>query len=312
MNRFLRYTSLAAVLLCAAVFVPAASSSGLEIKASVDRPEARVGDRITLKVTAQNAAGYDVIFPEKPQRPGNFSFVAAKPVNKPAGRSGAPGREYVLTVFKPGTYIIPPVQVKYKKPGEDEWKTAESPGARVEVATLLTGKEKDIRGPKGLLVFGNKVSKIFLVAVMAAAYLILFRFLWTRRKNRIFLLRKKKSLSETALEELKKLKGMDLPAQGRVKEFFTGISGIIRVYIENRFSYRAPEMTTEEFLAAVNVSGDLLAEHKALLRDFLSRCDMVKFAKYGPTNVEIDQSYDSARRLVEQTASKDKTGEKEE
>jgi len=37
------------------------------------------------------------------------------------------------------------------------------------------------------------------------------------------------------------------------------------------------------------------------LKDFLSQCDMVKFAKYGPTQLEMLDSFSSAERLVDQT-----------
>jgi len=64
---------------------------------------------------------------------------------------------------------------------------------------------------------------------------------------------------------------------------------------------RAPEMTTEEFFAALRGSEILSAAHKNLLKDFLALCDIVKFARYGPTTDEIDRSYDAAKRFVDET-----------
>ena len=49
------------------------------------------------------------------------------------------------------------------------------------------------------------------------------------------------------------------------------------------------------------MSSDLKVEHKELLKEFLSHCDMVKFAKYGPTPLEMLDTFSSAEDLVEQT-----------
>jgi hypothetical protein len=73
--------------------------------------------------------------------------------------------------------------------------------------------------------------------------------------------------------------------------------------MENRFSLRAPEMTTEEFLIDLKNSDVLNEEQKSLIREFLSHCDMVKFARYLPGGSESESSYNSAERMIEQTRS---------
>ena len=64
-------------------------------------------------------------------------------------------------------------------------------------------------------------------------------------------------------------------------------------------------MTTDEFLSNLKNTDLLRSEHKNLLRDFLSHCDMVKFARYHPEETETASSYESARNLVEQTKEPD-------
>jgi len=106
---------------------------------------------------------------------------------------------------------------------------------------------------------------------------------------------------EIAYDDLRDLKMRGLPGQGRIKEYYIALSFIVRQYLENRFALRAPEMTTEEFLIAAKNRGEFSSELKALLKDFLLHCDLVKFAKYGPTPTEMDLSFESAKRLVDQT-----------
>ncbi|MFH1664725.1 MAG: hypothetical protein ABIA77_01100, partial [Candidatus Omnitrophota bacterium] len=196
----------------------------------------------------------------------------------------------------------PPIEVKYRKPGDNEWQSAESPQVPIEVESLLTGEYSDIRDIKGPF-FPRK--KILQEAATVFALLCAGAVIWVlwRRKTRAESMEalKAKTADEIAYEELNRLREMKLPEKGEVREYYFRLSGIVRHYLENRFSYRAPEMTTEEFLGLLKNSAELKGEHKKLLKDFLSHCDMVKFAKYGSTLLEMLDSFKSAERLVDQT-----------
>jgi hypothetical protein len=111
----------------------------------------------------------------------------------------------------------------------------------------------------------------------------------------------KKESGDSVRGEQEELRAMDLPGKGRIKEYYFRLSDIVRRYLENRFSYRAPEMTTEEFLSAIKDSKEFSNELRGLLKEFLSHCDMVKFAKYGPTPIEILDSFKAAENLIDRT-----------
>lgn len=85
------------------------------------------------------------------------------------------------------------------------------------------------------------------------------------------------------------------------KPFCTLVSDTIRVYLEERFEFRAPERTTEEFLYELQGSRLLLPGQKDSLGGFLERCDLVKFAQYEPGEPELRELHASALRLVEET-----------
>jgi len=106
---------------------------------------------------------------------------------------------------------------------------------------------------------------------------------------------------EIALERLDLLRKKNLAEKGMIKEFYVELSDIVRRYIEARFSFRAPEMTTEEFLFILRHASVLSDKEKELLKVFLMHCDMVKFAKYRPTAVEIEQSLKSAEDFIVRT-----------
>jgi hypothetical protein len=85
------------------------------------------------------------------------------------------------------------------------------------------------------------------------------------------------------------------------KPFTTAVSDTLRTYLEERFTFRAPERTTEEFLYELQNTNLLTSDQKASLADFLSQCDLVKFAKYEPTETELRNLHEAAVRLVNET-----------
>jgi len=85
------------------------------------------------------------------------------------------------------------------------------------------------------------------------------------------------------------------------REFCIAVSDTIRWYLEERFDFRAPERTTEEFLYELQGTRLLTRDQKDSLGEFLKRCDMVKFAKYEPGPPELEDLHASAMRLVEET-----------
>jgi len=91
---------------------------------------------------------------------------------------------------------------------------------------------------------------------------------------------------------------------GQPKVFCILVSDTIRLYLEERFNFRAPERTTEEFLRELQDTNRLTADQKEKLGEFLESCDLVKFAKYEPREPELRDLHGSALRLVEETEPK--------
>src|SRR5437660_229029 len=85
------------------------------------------------------------------------------------------------------------------------------------------------------------------------------------------------------------------------KPFCTAVSDTIREYLEETFTFHAPDRTTEEFLNELRDTNLLTPDQKDSLGEFLQQCDLVKFAKYEPTQTELRALHASALRLVSET-----------
>jgi hypothetical protein len=89
---------------------------------------------------------------------------------------------------------------------------------------------------------------------------------------------------------------------GDPRAFIFATSDAVRFYLEGFFQLKAPERTTEEFLVELKSSQSLNPEQKRLLSEFLTECDLVKFAGHEPTESALRELHKSAVRLVEETS----------
>src|SRR5262249_40206262 len=82
-----------------------------------------------------------------------------------------------------------------------------------------------------------------------------------------------------ALQELARIETTALAVDGDAERYHVLLSNVVRRYLAERFQLRAPQQTTAEFLASVRQAPELSADQQTLLRDFLERCDLAKFAR---------------------------------
>jgi DNA-binding MurR/RpiR family transcriptional regulator len=105
--------------------------------------------------------------------------------------------------------------------------------------------------------------------------------------------------SERAFPELSDLIGRGLPEKGLFKDFYIELTHVVRRYIERSHGIRAPEQTTEEFLAAAKSHPRFTPEVIAKLADFLRSADLVKFAGVGSSASVADEAVRTARAYIE-------------
>jgi len=284
------------------------------VKAS--KKEITIADFLTLVIETKAAKG------SKAELPGlkdlNFGQFLVKDHYRLASRvkdgSQIQAVEFTLEPQLSGEYAIAAFKVPYTVEGEppdDEGKvpvreietepitiTVKSLGAK----SLETAKLRDIKPPVPLPEPRNSHATAWLAIVLfvllggGVVWLVL-----VRRRRKSLPPEKRIPAHVLAFEELRRLREMDLIGQGRIKEFHIAISNIMRFYIERRFGIHAPEQTTEEFLEAVSRDHVFDVPTSNILNQFLSHCDIVKFAKYQPEHSEIQKTFDITRDFIEQT-----------
>lgn len=158
-----------------------------------------------------------------------------------------------------------------------------------------TNALRDIKPPVEIASGWAWIGWVLLVLAVAASAFLLWRF-WRKRRAQALVVPPVPAHIR-AKEKLRQA----LALIGQPREFCILVSDTLRWYLEERFDFRAPERTTEEFLYELQSTDRLTPDQKASLADFLKRCDLVKFAKYEPGPPELHDLHDSAVRLVEET-----------
>ena len=103
-----------------------------------------------------------------------------------------------------------------------------------------------------------------------------------------------------AFGKLEILKGEKLWQEGKLKQYHSSLTDIVREYIENRYKIQALEQTTDEILWSFrNVAID--EESKTKLKRVLVVADLVKFAKEIPLPAENEMSLTNSYDFINGT-----------
>jgi len=283
--------------------------------------EITIADTVLLEFQTAIEPGYDVNMPKVDKLLRNFGIVDWRDFGSrlDANNNTVSRYRYELEPFLSGSFKIPSFTFEFYDVNSPEAESTERGPSReyrlvsepfdITVNSLL-GRQReklDIADIEGPVEMPEVASLWWLWMVgIAAAGGGLGSWLYIRRRKIEEGLRINKAAHEIAYNRLRELVKQDLIEAGRIKEFYERISDILRHYIEHRFELRAPERTTEEFLFEMQASNVLLPSDKEHLGKFLKHCDLVKFARYNPSNEQIQRSFDLVKEFIEKTRSEER------
>lgn len=280
------------------------------VHARVEPEQPTIGQRFRYVLDVVARPGAEIVVAQPAERLGDFDIVDFG-VAPPALREGRTvvSRWWQVVGWSPGEHVIESPPVRYRLAGE-ELRDAEGDPTRVVVPSVLgdadeTADIRDIKGPEAV----PRDLRPWYLGGGALAALLGLALLWRwlrRRRQAAVAARPPRPPHEVAADALRALRARRLPELGEWKEFYSTLSDIVRRYLEDRFHVRAPEMTTEEFLATTARGGTLARMHRGLLGDFLVESDLVKFARHVPTLGDSERALAAAERFVDETAARDR------
>lgn len=124
----------------------------------------------------------------------------------------------------------------------------------------------------------------------------------------VYFSRRKKKAEEhkdpahiVALRKLDKYRSDKYWVPEKQKAFYSGITGAVKEYIDERFEIDAPEMTTAELFDALQGRTELTPELYEKMKELFERADFVKFAKYVADDAQNAEALPLCVRFVTST-----------
>jgi hypothetical protein len=292
-----------ALWLAALLLVPAAAFAAgpVEATAKAMKAKIKIGDELRFHVQVTHPRKYTLEPLDKPSF-GAFELKKASPPVKRGQNRVTETFGYTLTAFEIGDFEIPPVKVSYRnESGELDQVSTEAVKVKVvSVGKKLTDKD-DIRAIKGpasasMVRFRNGLFAS-LAALLAAAFVFLVARRVIRERKEA---ESRKPAHERVKIELARLKEQGLLEDKHYREYYAGLSDILRRYIERAMGIEALERTTSELAAEMNRKG-IAPQVVNDVRAVLSESDLVKFAKLEPEHALAGRLETTLGAIVEAT-----------
>ncbi len=279
-------------------------ASAPKVSVEITPDTCRIGDIVTYRLSVLRPSTVSVAYPtESDTIFAPFEITEIKKQSGPVDEGLEQDElEYYLMAFETGELPVPAIALNYLEDKTDaEPQMVEVGGKLIVVQSSLDSAAQamaDIKPIKSapfpvLLALGVLVA---LVALGGLAY-------WGYQKYRTRPEKPAEVIEEViepydwAKEKLEDLKTFELSDQPSFKQYYSRLSDIIREYIERYYNQPALEQLTYEIIQSLRDKSQ--KEDCLNIQDVLEKSDMVKFAKYYPSQQEARQSLNLAYKVIE-------------
>ena len=287
------------------------------VSASIDSTMLMLGDQTAMHLEVTHEASEQVVWPALGESlQDGIEIVDRSTIDTttlPDGRVQLK-QDLMLTSFKDSLFAIEPL---YVTSGEDTFWT--EPLAlnviqpfEIDSANAIT----DIKDIEKAPIWWWGIIRWILLVLLAIGLIELGFWLWKKydkyRKQEQETIDPEllRPADEVALEKLDEIKAQKIWKDGKVKEYQTELTDVVREYIGRRFEVHSTEKTSDETLREMKplIDKDLYGR----LSKMLQLADLVKFAKWHTTPDENEQGLLTAYDFVNETKIVEAEQEKEE
>jgi hypothetical protein len=288
----------------------------------LDTSEVQIGDHIQLTIRLQTDENNAVIFPllsdTMDSRIVVLSVGTVDTIQDRRSSIRTLSRTFTVTIFEPDEYVFPPLTFLIRPPDSADFIDVLTNDATIIVTApevdLFAGI-RDIRTIWRIPMTFREIFPYVLILLLVSLLVVAGIYIYRKRKKKepLFVFAPKPIIPAhiVALENLEKLRLKQLWQNNLVKEFYTELTDILRTYTEDGLHINAVEMTTDEFIDAIeNSTIENKTELLTILRNTLPTADLVKFAKAEPLADEHDRCFKNVKLFVELTIPNEKTEDK--
>jgi hypothetical protein len=291
--------------------------AGVEIRIKAHPETAAIGDPIRIDLEIITPQVCQVEIPEPEQQTGDFFILEFFPGPviadtdkretqvRSSERRDSSSRPYqariVAAVYKTGTFTFPGIPV-YITDNDGKRTALQCPSVNVEIQSILSADNRDLRDLKKQADIPDP-TRWLLWILIAVAVCLLGAAAWHFRRKYKKHLPLMPSIPdrdpfERAESDLRDLLARNLPGNGHTKKFYVLLSEIVKRILEPAYEIQTAERTTIEIMDSLYRHSGRKPGSLEAVESFLLQCDIVKFAKYIPSEKENDSAAESAFRIL--------------
>lgn len=314
-------TILAALMVSVVAF---GANEAPKVTSRIEPDSIMIGDRFTYVIDVEKDTAQEVAFPEFEADPkGGIELIESLPVDTISreGRRLHLRKRYTMAAFEEGRIAMGGASVLYADKNIIDTLTSDNESI-LYVATFQIDSTShaifDIKPQKSMTFKFREVSGYLLWALLAAVVLAaaiygLVRYLNARGKSikSLFTPAPPEPAHIVAIRALEELRDRKLWQNNLHKEYYSGLSEILRTYLSGRFGVGAMEMTTDEIMDAVR-DIEMPTKSSVDLISVLRDADLAKFAKFEPEAEQNESDYAKAYYFVEETKPVEEPTEEED
>jgi hypothetical protein len=272
----------------------------LHLSAEVDSSSYKIGEWVNVRVKTSVPQVVASLFPTVKDTIGQFEILK---IAETVGDKNTREWTFRLITFDSGEVSIPPIPFSYTLSGDSTQQVASTNQLFVTIHGVtvdLQGDIKDVKPPiSAPWKFEDFLPYLIVLTILVAALLGYWYYRRKKRRRAEVLTFTRPSIPPTqaALKALHLLEDKKLWQQGKIKEYYSEVTEIIRRFLEDQYRLLALESTSDEIMEQLK----LLPDAQTLLKQFLSfftTADLVKFAKYHPTTTEHENELRWAYEIV--------------
>lgn len=286
--------------------IPAAThaQSDASVHAKIDAVQITVGDQIRVFLEAQHDVQKSKLtWAVVPDSFDHLEVVERGKIDTlKQGNIEIYKQRLLVTGFDSGKFTIPSM-VFAVTPTDGATYNLQTDSFSVVVQTVPVDTTKPFKGIKGIFQVPSSwmdyLLYIIIAAVLIIAAILITAYIVRKRKNRPVVVPAAPviSLHDRTMRLFDELEAQQLWQAGKVKEYYTQLTDILRLYIEERFNTAAMELTTDELLHKARMRADM-QPYFLQLEQVLHMADLAKFAKAQPLPEEHTAAMASARAYV--------------
>lgn len=294
-------TPFSGVVLSLLMLIPVFSfAQQTQVNAEIDTSEIKIGEQILYSIQVETDSSNLVVFPE------GDSFSPLEVVESfKADTTRLEDRfrlikEYSLTQFDSGSYVIPQQKVLIN---DREFLTDSLPIEVADVAVDTTRQKMYPIKPSveipGRFKIPSWIWWLLVILVLAGLVFYLYR---RRQKKEA---ERELPPYEQVILELQQLDNSNLLEQRKIKEYYSQLTFSARKYLDQEVYDRALESTTSELIVYLELNknaGKLDLDDKTIqdLKVILSRADLAKFANSRPDIITAKSDRSRISDIIEE------------